>query len=150
MTAAALYREQVLQHAKAPRHFRRVDDATIHVPGHNPLCGDKLELFVTFKDGQVVDVSFQATACAICVASASMLAELLSGLDLPEANVLTESVRQMLSDSADEALPDMLVDLPIAALKEVRRYPSRVKCASLAWQAMAAALDGRDERISTE
>jgi nitrogen fixation NifU-like protein len=150
VTDDALYRQQVLQHAKSPIHFRRVEQATYTVPGHNPLCGDKLELYVSLSDTTVDDVSFQGTGCAISMASASMLAEMLSGAQRAQAAELVTGVNAMLASPVDTAVPEHLETLSVAALSEVRRYPSRVRCATLAWQAMAAALEGDTQRISTE
>lgn len=150
MSLMELYRELVMKHAKDPVNFRRVEDANVNVPGRNPLCGDALELFVTADEETVTDVSFQGTGCAISMASASMLAELTSGLSRDEISALIEQVNAMLQAPADTPIDPALEKLPIAALAAVRTFPSRVKCATLAWQAMEAALDGNTQPVTTE
>ena len=149
MSVDALYREQVLKHARDPINFRRVEHAR-HVPGNNPLCGDKLDLYVTIDGDTITDVSFHGVGCAISMASASMMSELLSGLDTATAGTLVDEVHAMLAECVDSVVSINLQDLSLAALSEVRRYPSRVKCAKLAWHAMAAALQGDSDPVSTE
>lgn len=150
MSLMDLYRELVMKHANGPVNFRRVEDATVNVPGRNPLCGDALELFVTVDDETVTDVSFQGTGCAISMASASMLAELTSGRPEHEISTLIEQVNAMLQAPAETPIDPALEETPIAALAAVRTFPSRVKCATLAWQAMEAALDGNSQTVTTE
>jgi len=138
-----LYRELILDHARHPRHFGTLADATHSAEGINPLCGDKLHLHLKVDEAGVVqDVAFDGTGCAISVASASLLTDEVIGLGSEDAlarmNVVTGALRGETTS----------VDLgKLNALLGVREFPSRVKCASLAWHALAAALGGR--RIAT-
>ena len=150
MSMTDLYREQVLTHARDPHHFRAMPEATVRVPGQNPLCGDKLELFVTVDGDRVSDVSFQGSGCAISMASASMLSECLSGASRETARELADAMQDMLADAAGSPVTGLLADTPLAALAGVRRHPSRIKCAALAWRALVAALDGDTSPVTTE
>lgn len=139
----ALYRELVLEHARAPRNFGRLAEATHRAEGINPLCGDKLELALLIgPDGRIERAQFVGTGCAISLASASILTELVGGLSIAESEALIAAFNHALQcdDSAGQA------DLAEAlhALAGVRRFPSRIKCATLAWQALSHALNHRD------
>lgn len=142
-----LYREVILDHNRRPRNFGELADADRVIEGVNPLCGDKLTLYVKLKDGTVTDISFQGSGCAISVASSSLMTERVKGTTVASTLRLFGKVHDMLT-GAQEPSPDELDKL--AALAGVREYPTRVKCASLAWHALRAALDGQDARVSTE
>ncbi len=148
MDLQSLYHEIIVDHNRRPRNFRRIEDATRMSEGHNPLCGDKLKLYVLLEDGVIKDVSFEGSGCAISMASASLLTERLKGRPEAEAEELFEEMHRLLtSDSEAEADTDKLGKL--ASLAGVRAYPSRVKCATLSWHTLHAALEGED-LISTE
>ncbi len=149
-----LYQEVILDHGKNPRHFGRPEHATHEAHGHNPLCGDMLDIFIIVDEGGVIeDVSFQGRGCAISVASASLMAETLRGKTVAEAETLFKGFREMCTGAEDQAAaPEGTESDDVDRLKVlsgVRQFPVRVKCATLAWHTMKAAMDGRDE-ISTE
>lgn len=135
-----LYQEIILDHNRRPENFRPMADADRVVEGDNPLCGDRLTLFLKVEGGRITDISFQGSGCAISVASASMLTERLKGATVQEAERLFAKIHSVLTD------PDPAVDADelgsLAALAGVRRYPMRVKCATLSWHALKAALEG--------
>ncbi|MEN7342368.1 MAG: Fe-S cluster assembly sulfur transfer protein SufU [Pseudomonadota bacterium] len=137
-----LYREQVLGHAKSPFGRGEPESFDISAKGQNPLCGDSLTVFINENEDGEITVSFEGTGCAISVASASMMTEMIS--KLPRANVqaLIDRVVTMLHDDPQSPVDKDLQSTPVAALSGVRTYPSRIKCAELAWQAVAAALAG--------
>jgi len=145
-----LYREVILDHNRRPRNFGELEDADRIVKGVNPLCGDRMTLYVKLAGDTVQDIRFKGTGCAISVASSSLMTEKVKGASLQETLKLFEKVHDMLTavdydDSAD------LEDLDkLAALSGVREYPSRVKCASLSWHALKSALTSVDNKISTE
>jgi nitrogen fixation NifU-like protein len=142
-----LYREVILDHNRHPRNFGELDPADRVVNGFNPLCGDKLTLFVTLDGDRIDDIKFQGTGCAISVASSSLMTERVRGMNVDESLQLYDRVHEMLTGASEEA-PDQLGKL--AALSGVRAFPSRVKCASLAWHALKAALTGSNEKVTTE
>jgi nitrogen fixation NifU-like protein len=128
-----LYREIILDHYRSPRHKGRVEDPDISARGYNPLCGDDIELTVRLSNGQIEAVAFDGHGCSISQASASMLTEAITGKQLEEALDLAASVRAMFTGEADIDL-ESLGDLE--ALQGVNRYPVRIKCATLAWNAL--------------
>jgi len=138
-----IYRQRVLDHSRAPHNRRRPDDANREVTGHNPLCGDKLTVYLRM----VGDAAFEGCGCAISIASASMMTDALRGATQAEARELINGVNGMF---ASGALPDDPRLEALQALESVREYPSRVKCATLAWTAAEAALNDSDSRVSTE
>ncbi len=142
-----LYQEVILDHTKRPRNFGPLADANRKAEGFNPLCGDRVHVFVQLDGDKVRDVRFQGSGCAISTASASLMTEAVKGRTLEESEALFERVHDMLtgrgSDGAD------LGELEVLA--GVRRYPVRVKCATLAWHTLVAALRGRkEETVTTE
>lgn len=147
-----LYRELILDHARSPRHFHKLEDATHTAAGINPLCGDKLRLYVRLNSQDVIsEASFEGSGCAISVASASLMTDLLAGLSLAQANACFAAVTQRLTSPDAGPMADTGVDLDkIKALDGVRDYPSRVKCATLAWHALNSAVRGQTTPISTE
>lgn len=141
-----LYREVIVDHNRSPRNFRRMADATCTAAGHNPLCGDQLTLYLKLRDGVIEDVSFQGSGCAISMASASLMTEILKGKSESEASRLFDKFHALVTDAGDETDPELG---KLAVLAGVRQYPSRIKCAVLSWHAMNAALHGQT-RASTE
>jgi len=142
-----LYQEVILDHSKKPRNFRELQAATHSAKGHNPLCGDRLHLYLEMEDGVIRDVGFEGAGCAISTASASMLTEMLKGKTQVEADEIFAKFHALLTGS-DEAPPDEALG-KLAVFAGVREYPVRVKCATLAWHTFKAALSG-DEAASTE
>ncbi|NNF62346.1 MAG: SUF system NifU family Fe-S cluster assembly protein [Gammaproteobacteria bacterium] len=141
MELADLYRDVILDHNKTPRNFRRIEPATHTARGFNPLCGDKLTVYLVMDDDIVNDVAFEGTGCAISVASSSLMTEAVKGKTESQARELFGQMHELLAgNGADAATLGKL-----AALGGVRQFPTRVKCASLAWHALAAALDGENE-----
>ena len=142
-----LYRELILDHSRKPRHFGRLNDATHKADGINPLCGDKLRLYLKIHNGKIESSSFEGTGCAISVASASLMTDAIEGMSVESAESCFTSVTDRLTGSASE-LGSKLDKL--AALEGVREYPSRVKCATLAWHALYAALTDNPTPATTE
>ncbi len=147
-----LYQEVILDHGKSPRNFREIDHAKYHAHGNNPMCGDQLEVFVEIDDsGNITDVSFLGKGCAISVASASLMTEMLRGKNIDEARRMFEGFHEMCTTGADNALTGVGQDDAdrLQVLSGVSEFPMRVKCATLAWHTMNAATKGEAE-VSTE
>ena len=143
-----LYQQVILDHNKKPRNFKELEGANRVAEGFNPLCGDQLKVFMRVDDGAVQEVSFVGSGCAISKASASMMTQSLKGKGRDEALVLFEEFHRMvLGELDEEAEPNHLGRLKIFG--GVRDYPARVKCASLPWHTMHAALEG-EETATTE
>ena len=147
-----LYREVVLEHARNPRNFCKLDDATHTASGINPLCGDKIHLYLVVDANEhVTEVGFEGTGCAISMASASLLTETVNALSIQDADACYEAVTNRLTE---EYTPDRRVPEPglanLRALDGVRQHPSRVKCATLAWQTLHAALNHTPTTATTE
>ncbi len=147
-----LYQEVILDHGKHPRNFRIDEAANRQALGHNPLCGDKINLYVSVDDkGVIGDVSFQGSGCAISMASASMMTEMLKGKTTDEAARLFVFAHKVCKgENADEAGLDEDAVAHIKALSGVRDYPIRVKCATLAWHTLQAALKNEEEASTEE
>ena len=145
-----LYQEVILDHNKSPRNFREMVDANLRSEGYNPLCGDHVTVYVNLADGVIRDISFKGSGCAISKASASMMTTELKGKSEAEAEKLFDTVHKMLTGemAAEEEDVERLGKLKI--LSGVCKFPARVKCASLAWHTVNAALKGTDEVASTE
>jgi nitrogen fixation NifU-like protein len=141
-----LYQEVILDHNRRPRNFRVLDDATHQAEGYNPLCGDRLNLFVRVEGGVIADIGFQGSGCAISKASASLMTDSLKGRPIDEARALFERFHRMVTTPPDIAVEDMG---KLSALAGVREFPVRIKCASLAWHTLKAALE-RAVRATTE
>ncbi|PWV58897.1 Fe-S cluster assembly sulfur transfer protein SufU [Plasticicumulans acidivorans] len=140
-----LYQEVILDHNKRPRNFRVVDPATHHAEGFNPLCGDRLTVYLDVEGDVIRDLSFQGQGCAISTASASMMTEALKGKRIDEVEPLFTKFHDLVT--TDGPLPEGLGKLSVLA--GVRDYPSRVKCATLAWHALKAAL-AHQQSVATE
>jgi nitrogen fixation NifU-like protein len=144
-----LYQEVILDHGKRPRNFRTPDDATAEAHGNNPLCGDQLTVYLKRgADGLVEDAALIGRGCAISVASASMMTELVKGKSEAEARTLFEAFHEMCTGEGDGGDVDDELD-KLKVLSGVRDYPTRVKCATLPWHTMVAALAG-DAEVTTE
>jgi nitrogen fixation protein NifU and related proteins len=144
-----LYQEVILDHNKRPRNFRALDEADRHAEGFNPLCGDRLTVYVKLDGDVVRDVSFVGAGCAISKASASLMTDSVKGKTLAEARALFEAFHKMVtSDVTTGADLEGLGKLEV--LCGVREFPARVKCASLAWHTLRAAIEASDEPATTE
>jgi nitrogen fixation NifU-like protein len=141
-----LYQEVILDHSKRPRNFHEMADATRRVEGYNPLCGDKLALFVKLDGETVRDVSFVGAGCAISTASASLMTESVKGKSRQEAMQMMERFHDLLTTEKPPA--SGLGKLTV--FSGVREFPVRVKCATLAWHTLKSALTGASEVVSTE
>ncbi|MFN2599300.1 MAG: Fe-S cluster assembly sulfur transfer protein SufU [Pyrinomonadaceae bacterium] len=143
-----LYQQVILDHNKKPRNFRRLEDATQHAEGFNPLCGDQLTVYLRLENGVVAEVSFEGSGCAISKAAASMMTQAVKGKTRDEAEKLFDEFHRMVTGELDEEqTPNDLGRLKIFA--GVREFPARVKCASLPWHTLHAALAG-DGAATTE
>jgi nitrogen fixation NifU-like protein len=143
-----LYQEVILEHSKAPRNYRELSDAR-RVEGFNPLCGDHFTVFMKLENGVVQDVTFKGSGCAISKASASMMTQAIKGKSKAEAEKLFSTFHKLVTEggggNGDQA------DLgKLAVFSGVSEFPVRVKCATLAWHTMKAALEGKQEPVSTE
>jgi nitrogen fixation NifU-like protein len=146
-----LYRELILDHARHPRHFGKLANATHSAEGINPLCGDKLKLYLDVDDAyRIRDVTFEGTGCAISVASASLLTEAVLGLETEYAIRYFETVTAHLTGTSQPSQPESIDLGKLRALEGVREFPARVKCATLAWHALRSALTQDKAPASTE
>jgi nitrogen fixation NifU-like protein len=141
-----LYQEVILDHNRRPRNFHALADASHTADGHNPLCGDRLRLYLKVIDGTVSDVGFEGAGCAISKASASMMTDAIKGRTVQEVDALFERFHRMVTTPPDCAVEDMG---KLSSLAGVREFPVRVKCASLAWHTLKAAMAQRP-KVSTE
>jgi nitrogen fixation NifU-like protein len=148
-----LYRNTVLDHSRHPHNFGRLEPADRTVQGHNPLCGDKITLFLRLNEKDIMDIAFEGTGCAIAITSASIMTDIVTGQSLQAANDEADRVMSQFQQSATK-LPDDAAGFSnmgdMAALDGVRAYPSRIKCATLAWKTLKAALQGNSSLVTTE
>jgi nitrogen fixation NifU-like protein len=142
-----LYRDVILDHNRRPRNFGRLQGDARHAEGHNPLCGDRLTVFVTLAGERIEDIRFEGKGCAISTASASLMTEAVKGKDRQAAHDLFDKVHSLLT--REEATADPSLG-KLAALSGVREFPARVKCASLCWHTLNAALDEGAATVTTE
>jgi nitrogen fixation NifU-like protein len=143
-----LYQEVILDHSRSPRNFGHHEPSNREAKGNNPLCGDKFTIYALVEDGIVKDVSFEGRGCAISTASASLMTELMKGKTEEEAKSMFERFHELVTADKDEPLDEELDKLNVLA--GVRGYPMRVKCATLAWHTLNAALDKTDDTVVTE
>ena len=145
---SALYQDLILDHNRAPQNFRRMEDANRRVEGMNPLCGDRLTVWLRMEDDVIKDAAFQGSGCAISKASASLMTSAVKGKTREEAEALFERFRRLVTGSMEQAEAESLGKL--AAFSGISEFPIRVKCASLSWHALKAALNEPDTVVSTE
>jgi nitrogen fixation NifU-like protein len=144
-----LYQEVILDHNQRPRNFRALDGTARRAEGHNPMCGDRLTLFLDVRDGQVRDVSFVGSGCAISKASASMMTEAVKGKSPAEAEALFQVFHGLLTGEATIGADDPRLG-KLVVFAGVRDFPVRVKCATLAWHTLRAALAANGGTATTE
>jgi nitrogen fixation protein NifU and related proteins len=144
-----LYQDVILEHSKAPRNYRELAAANHKAEGFNPLCGDHFTVYLDLENDSIRDISFQGSGCAISKASASMMTQILKGKTKADAEKLFEVFHSMVTGKApaDGSRPELG---KLAVFSGVSEFPVRVKCATLAWHALHAALEGKAEAVSTE
>ena len=147
MDLTDLYRDVILDHNRRPRNFGRIDAPDGRADGHNPLCGDELSVFVRLAGERVEDIRFEGKGCAISTASASLMTEAVKGKDRTAIRALFEQMHSLLT--RQDAVADASLG-KLAALSGVREFPARVKCASLCWHTLNAALEHGVATVSTE
>ena len=141
-----LYQEVILDHNRRPRNFRAIEHGQ-KAEGYNPLCGDRLTVYLRVENGRIQDASFQGSGCAISKASASLMTDSVRGKTLEEAGDLFERFHRMITRAPEEPVDDLG---KLTVFAGVRQFPIRVKCASLPWHTLRAALEAREEVVSTE
>ncbi|PZW42217.1 nitrogen fixation NifU-like protein [Humitalea rosea] len=148
-----LYQEVILDHGRKPRNFRRLENATHHARGDNPLCGDRMELFLAMEeDGKIADAAFQGRGCAISMASASLMTETVRGKTPAQARALGNAFRGLaMTGTCPDCGAELADDMErLSPLSGVHEFPSRVKCATLAWHTLNNALDDNQEDARSE
>ena len=143
-----LYQEVIVDHNRSPRNFGNLDPAGRTLEGFNPLCGDRLTLYLDLEDGRISDIRFDGHGCAISIASASLMTEGVKGKSVEEAATIFADFHELLTDTTQDI--DLAGMGKLAVLAGVREYPSRVKCATLCWHTLRALLAGDHATVSTE
>ena len=147
MDLKELYRDVILDHNRRPRNFGKIEPSDSHADGHNPLCGDRLTVWVRLKEDRIEDIRFEGKGCAISTASASLMTEAVKGKDKASVRSLYGRIHSLLT--RQDTVPDASLG-KLAALSGVREFPARVKCASLCWHTLNAALERSVATVSTE
>jgi nitrogen fixation NifU-like protein len=145
-----LYQEVILDHSKKPRNYRVLEGADHRAEGYNPLCGDRVTIYLKVENGKINELSFQGSGCAISTSSASLLTEALKGKTLDEADALFEKFHALVTGQAGGKLADDGSLGKLAVFSGVAEFPIRVKCATLAWHTLKSALKGEKETVTTE
>lgn len=144
-----LYQETILDHSKRPHNFREIPDASAKAVGHNPLCGDRVTVYLRLDDGQIADVAFIGQGCAISKASASLMTDAVKGKSKVVANGLFQKFHKMVTGRPGDPVDTESLG-KLAVLSGVCEFPVRVKCASLPWHTLQAALEAKQETVSLE
>lgn len=144
-----LYQQVILDHNKSPRNFKILEHPNHNAEGYNPLCGDRIDIYLNVEDGVIKDISFQGSGCAISKASASLMSSIVKGKTTGEAEALFNKFHDLITGKLGEN-PDYNEFGKLAVFAGVREFPARVKCASLAWHTMVSALKDNGKVISTE
>ncbi len=152
MDLRELYQDIILDHGRHPRNFRKIEHPTHTAQGHNPLCGDRIAVYLTLDGDRITDVAFQGRGCAISTAAASLMTEVLKDKTAAEARELFAHFHARVTGGAEPALkPDLAEEMErLEPLTGVRAYPARVKCATLSWHALEAALNHASDTVKTE
>lgn len=145
---SGLYQDLILDHNRAPQNFRRMEDANRRVEGINPLCGDRFTVWLRMENGVIEDAAFQGSGCAISKASASLMTSAVKGKTREQAEALFDRFRRLVTGAMEQTEAESLGKL--AAFSGLSEFPIRVKCASLSWHALKAALNEPDTVVSTE
>jgi len=144
---ADLYQDLIRDHSKSPRNYGRMADCSAEAEGYNPLCGDHFSVFLKVDGGKIVGIQFEGEGCAISTSSASLMTESVRGLSKEEVGPLFDRVHALMTGHADPGGPDLG---KLEAFSGVQNFPMRVKCATLAWHTLKAALSGSGEPVTTE
>jgi nitrogen fixation protein NifU and related proteins len=145
-----LYQEVILDHSKKPRNYRVLEGADHHAEGYNPLCGDRVTIYVKLENDRITDLTFQGSGCAISTSSASLLTETLKGKTLDEADALFKKFHALVTGEVNgNQAGDVLLG-KLAVFSGVAEFPVRVKCATLAWHTLRSALKGENQAVTTE
>jgi nitrogen fixation NifU-like protein len=144
-----LYQEVILDHSKSPRNFREMPNHDRKIDGYNPLCGDKITLFMKVDEGIVTDVSFQGQGCAISTASASLLTESMKGQPVELADSLYEDFHKLVTTPPDQPIDTENLG-KLKVFSGIREFPMRVKCATLCWHALQSALKNNEDAVTTD
>ena len=153
MNLKELYQEIILDHGKNPRNLRKTENFNKDAKGHNPLCGDKVHVFLKLDENKkVVDISFEGHGCAISMASASIMTDLVKGKDEKEVKEIVVDFLQMIKEKPELTSKNLKEDekTKLMCLSGVKQYPMRVKCATLSWHTLISAIDNTQEEINTE
>jgi nitrogen fixation NifU-like protein len=142
-----LYQELILDHGRSPRNFRRILRADRSAEGFNPLCGDQVAVSLALREERIEDIAFQGSGCAISMASASLMTASLKGKALADAQALAAKFHALLTNEASSDAGSLG---KLGVFEGVRAFPVRVKCATLPWHTLVAAIEGRGEAVSTE
>ena len=145
-----LYQELILDHNRSPRNHRCIEDADRKAAGYNPLCGDRVTVYLSLNDDIVEDISFEGSGCAISTAAASLMTQAIKGKRVEEAEALFEKFHRLVMDEAGYNEDKGPALGKLLALEGVKQFPARVKCATLVWHTLKAALDSTDEPVTTE
>lgn len=145
-----LYQEVIVDHNRNPRNFGRMENATRVAEGYNPLCGDRLNLYLKIEDGRISNVTFDGAGCAISVASASLMTEALKGKNTEEAEQIFENFHDLIIGESEPTAATLEHLGKLAVLAGVREFPTRVKCATLCWHTLHSILEGKETTVSTE
>jgi nitrogen fixation NifU-like protein len=144
-----LYQDVILEHSKAPRNYRELPAANHKAEGFNPLCGDRFTVYVALEGDAIRDISFQGSGCAISKASASMMTQIVKGKTMAEAEKIFERFHEMVTGHAPAGGNESELG-KLTVFSGVSEFPVRVKCATLAWHTLHAALEGKQDSVSTE
>ena len=153
MDLKELYQDIILEHGKSPRNFGKCEKYTHQAKGYNPLCGDKVEIFLKLNNEKKVEnLTFEGSGCAISMASTSIMTELVKGKPLETAKKIIEAFLNMVKNTREIKSEDLNEDqkTKIMSLSGVKQYPMRVKCATLAWHTLTSAMEGKKEEVNTE
>ncbi len=153
MDLKELYQDIILEHGKSPRNFGKCKKFTHHAQGHNPLCGDEIQIYLKLnKDRKVEDLKFEGSGCAISIASSSIMTELIKGKSVDISKKIVMDFLEMIKNTSSIKSINLDEDqkTKIMSLSGVKQYPMRVKCATLAWHTLTSAIEEKKEQVSTE
>tara|TARA_Y100000590_G_C15594632_1_gene967520 strand:+ start:255 stop:725 length:471 start_codon:yes stop_codon:yes gene_type:complete len=153
MDLKQLYKDIILEHGKSPRNFGKCDQYTHNAKGHNPLCGDQVQVYLKLNNqNEMENLTFEGSGCAISIASTSIMTELVKGRSVQVAKKIINDFINMIKNSSQIKLKDLDEEqkIKIMSLSGVKQYPMRVKCATLAWHTLNSAIEGKNEEVNTE
>jgi len=153
MDLKELYKDIILEHGKSPRNFGKCEKYTHEAKGHNPLCGDQVQIYLKLNNEKKVEnLSFEGSGCAISIASTSIMTELVKGKSIEVSKKIVIDFLNMIKDTSEIKSNDLDEDqkIKVMSLSGVKQYPMRVKCATLAWHTLTSAIEGKKEEVNTE